>query len=152
MILCNPLSKVPRPGVTIHKEPAAQNFRTNSTVTLTCLATLDSSISTDTYFNSMEVVQLTWEGPRDDIALEGVVNMDKQTGPGLTYSSNITITDIQRQDGGVYKCNVRILGEMNILGVNATGSITIEIFGKGHPSQGWPQPYIVPCESFILPN
>ena len=58
--------------------------------------------------------------------------MDKQSGAGLTYSSNFTTTDIQLQEEGVYVCNMKILGEKNIRGYTTRRRVSINIFGMGH--------------------
>ena len=133
--LCNVPSTVPRPDVILHKEPAPVNVIIGSTVTLTCVATFEPHVTTDTYFDSLDIVQFTWHKPGSlyhSTTDRGEVYLDKQNGTGTMYYSNFTITEIKPQDEGVYRCKMRILGEKNIYGDLVLRRVSINVFGKEH--------------------
>ena len=105
--------------MTISAKPS-EEVVAGSTVTLTCLATLDPYVDTD------HTVQITWDIP-NSMPINGDVYVED--GSGVHYSSNITISDIEMD--GLYKCTVEILSQRNnILGAIEYKNTTLRVDGK----------------------
>ena len=78
----------------------------------------------DPHVDVLGQVVLSWRGPRPVIGIE--------SGFGLTYTSNLTISDVGREDDGDYTCTVRLVGGVRILDFAVTESIFIRVLGENH--------------------
>ena len=117
------IHSVPQPTVTIiAKQPDTLDI--GSSITLTCFAKLDSQI------NAFGSLSISWGGPRIIIG-EKPYSM-KESGFGLTYRSNLTMSDMESQDEGEYTCTVRVAGDTNILGAVRTESISVMVSGENY--------------------
>ena len=67
-------------------------------------------------------VEIMWRGPR----AVGVIESDF----GLMYTSNLTISDVGREDDGTgYRCSVRVVG---VLGTTVTKFTIIRVIGENY--------------------
>ena len=107
---------VPLPMMKISANPSA-NINIGSSVTLYCEATLDSGV------DAAVSVSLTWGGPR-------VINSNESATERDLGMSNLTMSDVKKEDEGEYTCTVRVSGGRYILGTNATESITVSVSGE----------------------
>lgn len=110
-------SSVPRPTVIISSNTPT-TLITGSSVTLTCVATIDPHVDV------LGQVVISWGGPRPVRGIE--------SGFGLTYTSNLTISDVGREDDGEYTCTVRVVGGVRVLGATVTKSISISVLGENY--------------------
>ena len=94
-----------------------------SSVILTCMATLDSHVDA---FGS---VLISWGGPR---IISGPNYLITQSGFGLVYSSNLTISEVENNNDGEYTCTARVPGDRNVFGSTITESISVSVLGKDY--------------------
>ena len=88
-----------------------------------CVATLDPHIDA---FGS---ISLSWRGPR--LIISDKPYSVKESGYGLTYTSYLTMSDVEKQDKGEYTCIVRVAGDRNILGTVVSESISVSMSKSG---------------------
>ena len=97
---------------------------TGSAVALTCDARFDSRLNT---IEDLSVL-IVWEGPR-------LVNGDGNysvvdSNSGLTYTSILTLLDVEIRDEGRYTCTVEVSSDGNTLGTPVSESITVTVLGE----------------------
>ena len=82
----------------------------------------------------MEVLQnlsisFLWGGRR---AISGDETYSvEESGSGLTYTSNLTVSDVEKRDEGEYTCTVKVSGGGNVL-IDVTEYIFVSVLGKGN--------------------
>ena len=108
------------PTVTISANPSTV-LNIESSVILTCEATFDSQV------DELLSVAFSWGGPR---VISGDRYSTTEPEIGLRYTSNLMISDVEREDGGEYTCTVRVSRGGGVLGT-ITGSILVTVLGKG---------------------
>ena len=83
----------------------------------------------DPHVDVLGQVVLSWRGPRPVIDIE--------SGFGLTYTNNLTISDVGREDDGDYTCTVSVVGGVRVLGTTVTESISISVLGENYFHVSW---------------
>ena len=100
---------------------------TGSAVAVTCTARFDRF---DSRLNTIEdlSVLIVWEGPR---LVSGDGNYSVvDSNSGLTYTSILTLLDVEIRDEGRYTCTVEVSSDGNTLGTPVSESITVTVLGE----------------------
>ena len=84
----------------------------------------------DPHVDSLSSVTIVWVGPRP---FSGGQYSITESGFGLNYNSTLAISDVAKEDEGIYTCTVRVFGGRNVLGTTVTESTSISVFGKTSP-------------------
>ena len=113
---------VPTPTVVISTNHSGP-FYIGTDLTLTCTVTLNPDV------NSNESVTIAWIGP-SNITGERY-SITSVSGSGEHFTSSLTISSLaEGEDSGQYTCNVRVIGESNVLEAASSDDIFINVLGK----------------------
>lgn len=107
-------SSDPSPLVTVSANTSTTLIISAST-TLTCEAVFNTQV------NSLLSISFLWSGPT------GIQSTVTKSENGLRYTSELTLSNVEKEDEGEYSCTVRVSGDVNI---NITESISVTVLGE----------------------
>ena len=74
--------------------------------------------------NSLLSISFLWSGPR---VISGEQSTGTESDNGLRYTSNLVLSNVEKEDEGEYSCIVGVSGDADI---NNTKSISVTVLGE----------------------
>lgn len=88
----------------------------DGSATLTCEAVFNIQV------NSLLSISFLWSGPGSE------ESTGTESDDGMRYTSDLVLSNVEKEDEGEYSCIVRVSGDANI---NITKSISVTVLGEG---------------------